>query len=180
VLVCAGIVETIGISGDYWRNLQEHARQSGVVLVHVGDHVRHSRGNAADGSRIYSLWDSYVHADFVTYPSYWEGWGNQFVEALFARLPVLLFEYPVWTSDLAPKGFMVVSLGKDVAGTHPNGLVFAPKHRVEQAADRIVDILTDSVARNTMVEHNFTIAKNCFSMDNLTDYIVPLLQRAGL
>jgi glycosyltransferase involved in cell wall biosynthesis len=180
VLLCAGIVETIGISSDYWHNLQEHASQLGVDLVHVGDRVRHSRGRAPDGSKVYSLWDSYVQADFVSYPSYWEGWGNQLVEALFARLPVLLFEYPVWTSDLAPKGFKVVSLGKDLEGRRANGLVYAPTPRVEQAADEIVDILIDQTARKTMVDHNFSIAKHWFSMENLAGFIVSLLQGAGL
>ena len=180
VLLCAGIVESIGISSDYWHNLQEHARQLGVELVYVGDRVRHSRELAPDGTRIYSLWDTYVHADFVTYPSSWEGWGNQFVEAVFARLPVLLFEYPVWTSDLGPKGFKVVSLGKDLAGSYANGLVYAPEHRIEQAADGIVDILTDVSARKTMVDHNFTIAKSWFSMENLEGFIVSLLKGAGL
>ena len=43
-------------------------------------------------------------SDFVTYPSLWEGWGNQLLEALRARLPLMLFEYPVYQADIKSKG----------------------------------------------------------------------------
>ncbi len=180
VLLCAGIVETIGISGQYWKNLQEHAQNSGVRLIQVGDRVRHSRGFLPDGSKVYSLWDSYVFADFVTYPSYWEGWGNQFIEAVFAGLPALVFEYPVWTSDIGPAGFQVVSLGSELAGTGENGLVYAPDHCYTRAADEIVQILNNPEQRKAMAEHNFSIAREQFSLEKLQEYIKHLLRKAGL
>lgn len=184
VLLCAGIVETIGISGAYWQNIQNHARNLGVELVHAGNRVRHSRG--ADNTagtvteKIYSLWDSYVSADFVTYPSYWEGWGNQFVEAVFAKLPILVFEYPVWTSDLAEKNFQVVSLGSKIAGTRENGLVYAPDQDYDRAAEEIVQILINPARQKNMGEHNFMVAKTSFSMENLEVYITGLLKRADI
>ena len=160
VLLCAGIVETIGISGDYWGALRDKARSMCVDLIHVGDAVKHSRGSAPDGSKVYSLWDSYTEADFVTYPSYWEGWGNQFIEAVFAKIPVLAFEYPVWTSDLGPAGFEVVSLGSELTGRDPRGLATVDPRRIEDAAEEVVAVLTDPDRKRAMVERNFEIAKD--------------------
>ncbi len=177
VLLCAGIVESIGISGSYWDQLRAKAARLGVDLRHAGDRVRHSRGEAAGSASetVYSLWDSYVQADFVTYPSYWEGWGNQFVEAVFARLPVLVFEYPVWTSDLGPTGFEVISLGSELAGRDEEGLVTVAPERIEAAAEEVVALLGDPARRTGMVEKNYAIAQQHFSMDTLEELVTALL-----
>jgi hypothetical protein len=47
----------------------------------------------ADGRKIYSLADIYPHADFVTYPSLIEGFGNAFLEAIYFRKPLLMQRY---------------------------------------------------------------------------------------
>ncbi len=182
VLLCAGIVETIGISGNYWEALKAKAAERGVDMRHVGDRVAHSRGRSdADGdTKVYSLWDSYVQADFVTFPSTWEGWGNQFIEAVFAKLPVVLFEYPVWVSDLGPTGFEVVSLGRETTGHDARGLVSIDPARVAAAADEVVAILTDPARRKAIGEKNFAIGRDNFSLDNLQQYIEKLLAGAGI
>ncbi|TVQ97365.1 MAG: glycosyltransferase [Spirochaetaceae bacterium] len=180
VLLCAGIVENIGISGSYWENLRAKAERLGVDIRHVGDRVKHSRGVLADAERVYSLWDSYVHADFVTYPSYWEGWGNQFVEAVFARLPILVFEYPVWTSDLSEVGFEVVSLGSRLEGNDAAGLVTVADDRINAAATEIVSLLNDPSRRRAMVDANYERARARFSLENLETLIRGLLDGAQL
>ena len=61
--------------------------------------------------KIYNFWDAYVFADLITYPSLLEGWGNQFLEGIFAKKPLIIFEYPVFLTDIKEKGFNIVSLG---------------------------------------------------------------------
>lgn len=180
ILLCAGIVETIGISGTYWNNLQDKAAALGVEMLHVGKQVAHSRRLDPLLGKVYSLWDSYLSADFVTYPSTWEGWGNQFVEALFAKLPVLLFEYPVYVSDLADKGFEVVSLGSQISGYDQKGLVKVDAERIKRATDEIIGILKDERTRKHMVEHNYRVASSHYSMKNLGEYIDILLKKADI
>jgi glycosyltransferase involved in cell wall biosynthesis len=180
VLLCAGIVETIGISGDYWGALHRRAKALGVDLRHVGDRVKHSRGAESNGAKIYSLWDSYVLADFVTYPSTWEGWGNQFIEAVFAKLPVLLFEYPVWVSDLKEAGFDVVSLGDTIKGRDEDGLASVSGAKVRAAADQIVAILTDPSRKREIGEKNFAIGRERYSLGTLERIIRGLLGDAGI
>jgi len=180
ILLCAGIVETIGISAMYWENLKNKAASLGVDLVQASEYVAHSRHVRDDGRKIYSLWDSYVASDFVTYPSVWEGWGNQFVEALFAKLPVLLFKYPVYISDLEDKQFEVISLGNTIAGHDEHGLVTVDHKIIVKCATEIVEVLTNPILRKHMVEHNYKMAKSHFSFINLEEYIDILLGNADI
>ncbi len=179
VLVCAGYVEGIGLSNDYPANLQAKADELGVDIRFVGEIVKHSRGEE-NGRKIYSLWDSYVAADFVTYPSIWEGWGNQLIEALFAKLPVVLFEYPVYVSDLKPVGFDVVSLGETLIGKDDRGLVMVSPDKVAGAADEVIELLKNPGRRTKAVEHNFAVAKEHFSMQALERIIRELLVDIGM
>ena len=48
------------------------------------------RGLNAAGKKVYTLFDIYPHADLVTYPSYYEGFGNAFLEAVYFRKPVVV------------------------------------------------------------------------------------------
>ncbi|MFP4140631.1 MAG: glycosyl transferase family 1, partial [Phycisphaerae bacterium] len=180
VLLCAGYVEGIGLSASYPDALQAKAAELGVDLRFVGDRVKHSRGTGDDGGKIYSLWDSYVQADFVTYPSIWEGWGNQFIEAVYAKLPVVLFEYPVWVSDLARVGFDVVSLGDETTGQDSRGLVTVAPERVAHAADGVIHYLKDADARRDAVEKNFALAREHFSLGALERIIRELLDEIGV
>lgn len=179
VLVCAGYVEGIGLSGNYHENLIAHAKAKGVEVRWVGDLVKHSRGTEA-GKKIYSLWDSYVYADFVTYPSVWEGWGNQFIEALFAKLPVVLFEYPVYVSDLKQHNFEVVTLGAETAGKDAQGLVQVAPAILARAAHDVIRYLQDAPARQSAVDRNFAIAREHFSMQALERIIRQLLIDVGI
>lgn len=180
VLVCAGYVETIGLSGSYAANLQAKADKLGVQVLWCGDQVKHSRGKDAQGRKIYSLWDSYVAADFVTYPSYWEGWGNQLIEAVFAKLPVVLFEYPVYTSDLSVADFDVISLGDTLVEPESNGLVRVREEVLRSACEGVIEQLQDSARRQTAAEKNYTAAKRLYSYGALAEIIRKFLKQTGL
>ncbi len=180
VLVCAGYVEGIGLSSSYPANLEAKAAELGVEVLWVGERVKHSRGTDEKGQKIYSLWDSYVQADFVTYPSIWEGWGNQFIEAVFAKLPVVLFEYPVWQSDLGRVGFDVVSLGGELAGKDDRELVQVAPRKLADAAEGVIEHLKNANARRQAVETNFALAREHFSLQALEQIIRELLDDIGL
>ena len=125
--------------------------------------------------KIYSLWDTYVFADFVTYPSLWEGWGNQFLEALRARLPLMLFEYPVYRADIGGKGFRVVSVGSEIQGRDDLGLVQVEQSLIEAAANQAVELLTDAELRRQTVEHNFQVGRQHYSLGALQGYLSRLM-----
>lgn len=72
-----------GDEGDaYEQRLRQYAHLLGIKAIFAGDRIGDERGQTADGQKIYSLNDIYPHADFVTYPSLIEGFGNALLEAI--------------------------------------------------------------------------------------------------
>jgi len=173
VLVLAGYVRD-DVSGDYVRKLREKIAEAGIEALFIGDSIDHER-RMENGQKIYSLWDAYVYADFVTYPSWWEGWGNQLLEAIRARLPIALFEYPVYVADIKDKGFRAVSFGDAITGYDASGLIQVSPEVIAAAAEQTIALLINARLRAETVKHNFEIAKRYYSMSALRDYLRALI-----
>ncbi len=173
VLVLAGY-SSDDETGTYVNRLTERALSKGVDIRFIADHIGHIR-STKDDKRIYSLWDAYVFADIITYPSYWEGWGNQFLEGLFAKVPMVVYEYPVFISDIAPREFNIISLGKSYTKDPKTHLIDIPSEIIEQAAASSIELLVDAQRRKDFVEHNFTLGSCHYSMEALASYLLPLL-----
>ncbi|NSW51333.1 MAG: glycosyltransferase family 4 protein [Anaerolineae bacterium] len=173
ILVLAGYSQDDD-TGWYVKHLKQKIAESGIDALFIEDWIGGDR-RQRDGHKVYSLWDSYVFADLVTYPSIWEGWGNQLLEALKARLPVVLYEYPIYEEDIKPRGFDCISLGSQLIGKDTLGLVQVPAAVIEHCADKAVMVLSDAEVRRVMVEKNHQIAKQWYSMEALHGYLVNLL-----
>ncbi|MGB6370077.1 MAG: glycosyltransferase family 4 protein [Atribacterota bacterium] len=164
VLVLVGMIET---ADDYIERLKTKAEESNVELLFVNNLVEHSRCVKND-NKIYSLWDTYVFADIITYPSIQEGWGNQFLEGLFAKKPMLVFEYDVYKEDINRKGFKVISLG-DKYEFDKYGLAKVSEGAITRAAGECIKLLTDKDYREKMVEENFQSGRKYFSYESLEE-----------
>ncbi|MEA1940449.1 MAG: glycosyltransferase family 4 protein [Candidatus Caldatribacteriota bacterium] len=164
VLVLAGMIET---ADDYVERLKTRAEESNVELVFVNNLVEHSRC-VKNNDKIYSLWDTYVFADIVTYPSIQEGWGNQFLEGLFAKKPMLVFEYDVYKEDIKGKGFKVISLG-DKYELDKYGLARVGEGAIKHAAGECIKLLIDKDCREKMVEENFQLGRKYLSCKSLEE-----------
>ncbi|MHA1974478.1 MAG: glycosyltransferase [Candidatus Hodarchaeales archaeon] len=172
VLVLPNIVE----EDQYLENLKAKASDLGVECIfcnHIFSHTRHS----LDGKKIYSLFlDSYVHADLISYPSLQEGWGNQFLEALKAKKPIIIFEYDVYRSDIKPLGFETISFGSSLlTGRDSYNLVSVPEKVVQNAADLAIQFLHDRELRDKVVDKNFQIGKEKLSLKALRHILENLL-----
>ena len=163
-LVLAGMIET---SDDYVERLKTRAEENKVELLFVNSLVEHSRCVKHD-NKVYSLWDTYVFADIVTYPSVQEGWGNQFLEGLFAKKPMLVFEYDVYKEDIKEKGFKVISLG-DKYELDEYGLAKVDKKVIKRAAGECIKLLIDEDYREKMVKENFQLGREFFSLESLEE-----------
>ncbi|MEQ6376313.1 glycosyltransferase family 4 protein [Bacillaceae bacterium S4-13-56] len=171
VYVLAGLPESMP---RYLELLKKKANQLDVDIRFVNERVDHSR-RLENQLKIYSLWDAYVIADFITYPSILEGWGNQLLEGVFAKKPIVIYEYPVFQTDIADKEFMFTSLG----GQHTvasNGLIEVPADKVVQAAQEIVRILTDPTLYQTCTDHNFELGKRYYSYEALQQYLESVMK----
>jgi mannosylglucosylglycerate synthase len=116
--------------------------------------------------KTYSLWDIYTASDIVTYPSLLEGFGNQFLEAVFARKPLVVYEYPVYMTDIGPLGFDVITLGNKHL-KRPDGMATVSPDILERATEQIILTLTDPVRHDAVVSRNFDIAAGHFSYKTL-------------
>lgn len=170
VLAMIGLHE--GISG-YEDKLVEHAKNKGVNLIVNPELVNHMR-HYKNGKKVYSLWDAYVHCDMITYPSIYEGWGNQFLEGLFARKPQIVFEYSVFESDIKQYGFDYISLGNKYE-TMDNGLAILNKDVLDKAANETIEYLTNNAKYEDCVSKNFEIAKKELSLDALEKLVLSLI-----
>ena len=99
---------------DYMQLINERIADAGIEAVFIADRVGESRGITPDGRKIYTLFDVYPHADLVTYPSHYEGFGNAFLEAVYFGKPVFVNNYAVYARDIAPLGFETIGMSQIV------------------------------------------------------------------
>lgn len=128
---------------EYQQMLQHLAEDEGVDLRIIADRVGEHRQRDAQGRKMYTLWDIYPHADFVTYPSVYEGFGNALLEAFYFRKPVMINRYSIYVQDIKPKGFSLVEMDGYVT-------------RATVAAVRRV--LEDDEMRREMIDTNYELA----------------------
>jgi glycosyltransferase involved in cell wall biosynthesis len=133
---------------DYMQALKDMAVHEGVDLHFVHTAVGERRGTDPDGRNLYTLGDVYSQADFITYPSLYEGFGNALLEAYYYRKPVLVNRYSIFITDIEPKGFRAVTM---------DGML---TRDVVKHTKRVIE---DETYRNEMVDHNYEQARAFFS-----------------
>jgi len=161
---------------SYFEQLQDRISRRGVDARFIFDRVAFQRARR-DGEKIYSLWDTYLFADVMTYPSLQEGWGNQFLEGVWAKLPVVLFEYPVFKTDIAPLGFRCVSLGQTLE-RDSDGLWRVPEPTLRRAAKEAAELLSSPEQYKRCVEHNFELAREYLSTVRLRELLGDMVTRS--
>jgi len=105
------ITHSISDEGDAYANrIMSYAEHMGVDLIIKPEIIDDRRGRTPDGKKIYTLWDIYPHADLITYPSTYEGFGNAFIEAVYFKKPILVNRYSAYVLDIKPLGFKVIEM----------------------------------------------------------------------
>jgi len=145
---------------EYEKRVREYSSLMGVNTLFISDIIKPYRGKTPDGRKIYTPADIYHHADLVTYPSNFEGFGNAFLEAIYFRKPVVVNNYSVYAIDIKPKGFKVIELDDCVDS---RAVKFTRK------------ILEDPVLANQMVNHNYELGKRYYSYSVLRQKLDVLL-----
>ena len=132
---------------EYQAALAELAENQGVEL-RFAEHCVGDLRDERDGKKVYDLCDAYAHADFITYPSIYEGFGNALIEAFYYRKPVLVNRYSIFVTDIEPKNFKVITM---------NGYL------TKEVVEHVRKVISDRVYRQEMVDHNFELGKLFFS-----------------
>ncbi len=145
---------------EYEKRVRQFAAQMGVALNLVSDVISDRRGLTKDGRHIYTLWDVYPHADLVTYPSSFEGFGNAFLEAVYFRRPIVVNNYSIFDVDIKPKGFRVIEFG----GYITDGTLRQTRQ-----------VLTDPEFASELVETNYRLGRRYYSYAVLERHLQMLM-----
>jgi hypothetical protein len=146
---------------EYANWLKEYACEHDVDLRLVSVRITDPwNGNGKNGSQ-YSLWDVYPYADFITFPSLYEGFGNAFIEALYFKKPILINRYATFVRDIEPLGFDLAVMDG-----------FLSKKTVQSD----VDILESSQRRKKMVGSNYAIATRHYSYSILRNQLSAIMK----
>ncbi len=162
VLAFSGMCE--GDSKEYENRIMGLAFELGVEVLNIYRDVKNGK---------LSFWDAYSIADFITYPSILEGWGNQLLEAIAAKKPIVLFEYEIFERDIKNSGIEYISLGREYG--MKDGFVEVSPKRLDEAAEKVMEILFDESKYRAMVEKNFEIGRKYYSLERLREYLEKLL-----
>jgi glycosyltransferase involved in cell wall biosynthesis len=144
----------------YLEELRSLAARSHVDLQYVPDRFEPARRFSEQGEKIYSLWDAYVYADFITYPTRYEGFGNALLETLYFRKPLFVNRYSVYKADIEPHGLDVIAIDGEIT---------------ESAVEAVRSMLKDSDRLEMAAAHNASVAREHFSYQVLQKHLQDLL-----
>ncbi|MDJ0861718.1 MAG: glycosyltransferase family 4 protein [Gammaproteobacteria bacterium] len=145
---------------DYPERVQKYARLLDVDAIYADRWISSQRGRTADGEKLYTIWDAYAHADFVGYPSCYEGFGNAFLEAVYCRKPVLCNRYAIYRTDIEPCGFRPVLM---------DGFL------TDDVVAEVNRVLSDERYRSDMVEHNYHVGHKHFAYGRVAAELLDIL-----
>jgi mannosylglucosylglycerate synthase len=137
---------------EYLDWIQENALSQGVDLRLINSRIADPWNNRQSEEGRYSLWDVYPHADFITFPSLYEGFGNAFLEAIYFKKPILINRYATFVRDIEPLGFDMIVMDQ-----------YITKKTIKSAQD----VLENEDRRTHMIEKNYDIATRHYSFSVL-------------
>lgn len=143
---------------EYLDSIISALETKGLPFKNIQLRIAAQRGVNNDGTKVYSLFDTYVFSDIVSYPSIYEGWGNQFIEAVFARKPIVAFEYPVFLTDIKPKGYSYISLGSDYERDRGTSFYKLPSEKIKAISNEIISTIL-SPQTPDLLKTNFDMGK---------------------
>jgi mannosylglucosylglycerate synthase len=132
----------------YLQMLRDRIEDAKIDVRFIADRVSENRGTTPDGRKIYTLFDVYPHADLVTYPSHYEGFGNAFLEAIYFGKPVVVNTYAVYARDIDPLGFKTIEMSQVVT---------------REVVDQTRELLHNQALREEWARTNYALGLKYFS-----------------
>lgn len=148
---------------NYLQRIRQYAEFLGVELIIADVLIANERGTSACGSKQYSIWDVYPHADLVAYPSTYEGFGNAFLEAVYYRKPIFCNRYTIFRADIEPCGFHTIAM---------DGFL------TDDVVEQVRHVLTNDEYRAEMVERNYRAARQYYSFEIVEQELQSILNKA--
>ena len=166
----------------YFTKLLRYAVSLGVEVYYIGDRVVADSAYRGEPGEIpfYSL---YHDVDILTFPSYQEGFGNQYLEAVaLGKGVVVCHAYPVMEADIlpliSPEG--IISLGNNREYTlDETGLIRLNEEVLQAAVDREVHFLLHPDAEKTIAERTCQRLKKAFNAEVVGNQLADLLSKVA-
>ena len=146
---------------EYQNRVQDYANLLKVKTLFVDKIISHERGTTDDGKKIYTLDDIYPHADLVTYPSLFEGFGNGFLETIYHKRPILVNNYSIYSFDIRPKGFKVIEMDNFIS---------------EESLESARKILDSPNLSKEWVDHNYRLGQIYYSYEVLEMHLENIIE----
>ncbi|HPJ69840.1 MAG TPA: glycosyltransferase family 4 protein, partial [Candidatus Mcinerneyibacteriales bacterium] len=137
---------------DYYNRIIDFAKNQGIDIYFINNKLHDPNQYRQGWERIYTIWDVYPYADFITYPSSFEGFGNAFLEAIYFKKPILVNRYSIFIADIEPKGFRTVSMDGFIS---------------DEVVNHVRKVMEEREYREMMTDVNFRLGKAHFSFDIL-------------
>ncbi len=166
ILVVAGHSGDEGI--EYEKGLKEIVKNEKLRVIFIGDYINSRRRirtfytekSTPVRRRVYTLWDCFTNADFVTYPTLMEGFGNQFIEAVYFKKPIIVTPYEVYQKDIRPLNFDVIEM---------------PDRVTSKVVKEVENLIEDKLKAKNITDKNFEIGRKNFSYQAVENKIQKIL-----
>jgi len=156
------------LDGSYVDEIQGLAHRLGVRMHLISDRVTSCRDRDDEGRKRYTTRDVLVHADLATYLPVWEGFGNALLEAIAARVPMVVTTYLVYKTDIMVTGIRNIEVRDRYDA---DGRLEIPDDVLEE----MHRILTDRAYRDEIAEHNFRVGAREFGFSALRSCLSDLM-----
>ena len=133
-----------------------------VDVIFAQPWISHERGEGPGGQKRYSIWDVYPHADLITYPSTYEGFGNAFLEAICFRKPIFCDRYAIYRTEIEPCGVRAITMDG---------------YLTDEVVEQVRRVLTDEDFREQLVETNYQVGCRFFSFEHVESELRSILNQ---
>jgi glycosyltransferase involved in cell wall biosynthesis len=169
--------EDIDENRDYLDRLTSYAQASGVTLAYGGNIVVPDRRYHPGDHDHYPFYSTYQAMDLVCYPPEHEGFGNQAIEAVWAKRPLVVLEYPVFKRFVSSHIPHFISLGDtEQLGRLEQfgGLLQVQPGILDRATDAAIVVLTDHELERTWTEENARVLRQFCGIDTVASRYIQL------
>jgi hypothetical protein len=169
--------EDLDDNREYFDRLVAYARHMDITLAYGGDIVVPDRRHTAGDIAHYPFYSTYQAVDLVCYPPEHEGFGNQAIEAVWARLPLAVFEYPVFERYVREHIPHYISLGDASERERLDqfgGLYRLRDDILARAVDEVIAVLVDHDTERRWTEENVRALRAFCGIDVVADQYIRL------
>ncbi len=165
----------------YFTKLLRYAESLGVEVCYIGDRV--VADSVYSGEPEHFPFYSLYHAiDLCLFPSYQEGFGNQFLEAVaFGKGVVSCHAYPVMEADILPRifpeGVIVLGSNRDYA-LDETGLIHLREDVLQAAVEREIQFLLHPDEEQRVAARTYQRLKEAFNASLVGNQLAALLDKS--